>query len=157
MTDGIGIQGSQVIIGASTYMIDYVRKIMNDFFGTAELSDDTIALFVTEMQSLYEIQTNNIGMDWETQPQAILGCIARWAALYAATALNSAGLGGGNMSYTLGALQVDRKDTIDNINFFKIMAESCAKIHGFHPSQGIMKVELTTSQISGTHDVITEW
>ena len=130
---------------------------MNDFFEEAELSDDTISLFVTEMQSLYELQTGNIGIDWETQTQALLGCIARWAALYAATALNSAGLGGGNMSYTLGLLQVDRKDTIDNINFFKMMAESCAKIHGFHPSQGILKVALTDSKITGNRDVIVEW
>ena len=90
MTDGSMVQSSQVIVGASTYMLDYVRKIMNDFFEEAELSDDTISLFVTEMQSLYELQTGNIGIDWETQTQALLGCIARWAALYAATALNSA-------------------------------------------------------------------
>lgn len=146
-----------LIIGCDSYSINYVRRILNDYFGESEVNDRVISDHINEVRGDYEMQTGNVGIDWETVDFNLKACVNRWASLYVADGLSALAFGGSNMSYTLGALQIDRKDTTDNLYSFQARCEQCARRHGFHPMQGLNKVSKSVGEIDKSNNPFTEW
>lgn len=148
---------TKLIIGCDPYSISYVRRILNDYFDVSEVTDRVISDHINEMRGDYELQTGSTINDWELVSFNLKACINRWAALYVADGLSALAFGGGNMSYTLAALTIDRKDTTDNLYSFQARAEQCARKHGFHPMQGLNVVSKSTGKISESNNPFTEW
>lgn len=155
MTEDINY--TKLIIGCDSYSINYVRRILNDYFGESEVNDRVISDHINEVRGDYEMQTGNGGINWETVDFNLKACINRWASLYVADGLSALAFGGSNMSYTLAALQIDRKDTTDNLYSFQARCEMCARRHGFHPMQGLNKVNKSTGEISKSNNPFTGW
>ena len=148
MTESNIIHYTKIIVGCDTPNIAYVRRILNDYFDTDEVADRVISDHINEVRFDYMMQTGNEITNWEAVSFNLNACINRWASLYVADGLSALAFGGGNMSYDLGALNIDRKDTTDNLYSFQARAEQCARRHGFHPMQGLNKVGKTTGIIN---------
>jgi hypothetical protein len=146
---------SEFAIGVHDKYITQVRRVLNEFFGESEVSDNVIGDFLLEARARYNFQTGNSVTDWSTQSYGLNYCIARTAALYVALGLSARGFSGGNMSYRLGVLEVDRKDTIDLIQFYQNMVERQAVIYGFHPMQGVT-VSVLSETIQTQDDLFDE-
>lgn len=143
-------------IGTATKFITQVRNVLNNYYDSSEVSDTIIYDFLSATRADYNYQTNSSVSDWDSETVGLNYTIARVTALYIAIGLLSRAFSGGNASYRIGNFEIDRKDTIDMINFFKNMAERSAIKYGFHPSQGTVLADITTSEIT-TDDIVLEW
>jgi hypothetical protein len=152
----IGSHNTKFILGIESKFITQVRRVLNNYYDAAEVSDVIISDFLWATRSDYNYQTNSSVSDWNLQTDGLNYTVARVAALYIVIGLLSRSFSGGNMSYRLGDYEVDRKDTIDMVNVFKDMAERLAIKYGFHPTQGTILAELTTTEIESS-EIIPEW
>lgn len=143
-------------VGVGDYYITQVRRVLNEFFDSDEVSEDVISDFLTATRADYNHQTGSTVSNWDAQGFGLNYTVARVAAMFVALALSARSFSGGNMSYRIGNLEVDRKDTIDFINFYKDMIFESAIKYGFHPRQGVVLAELTTSLI-GEQTLIPMW